>query len=314
MSYLQTLVDEDPRPGRFILTGSHQLMLLQAIAQSLSGRVNLITLLPFSLEELKTVHPDWSLDHYLLQGFYPRIYQNELNPTEAYRNYFKTYLEQDLRLIINVKDLLVFERFLKLCAGRIGQLINYAALANEVGVSSTTIKEWLSVLEASFIIKLLPPYFENFGKRITKSPKLYFIDVGFAAYLLDIHNETQLNRDPLRGALVENMVIIEILKYYLNKGIEPSLYFYRENNGVEIDLLLKQGNQLIPFEIKSAKTFHEYFLKHLYWFKKLLHDRVPQSFLVYDGKSITLSQEIDLVNWHSLSELIQEKLGSENLL
>src|SRR3990167_5354860 len=160
-----------------------------------------------------------------------------------------------------------------------------------------TIKEWLSVLEASFIIKLLPPYFENFGKRITKSPKLYFIDVGFAAYLLDIHNETQLSRDPLRGALVENMIIIEILKFYLNNGTEPSLYFYRENNGTEIDLLLKQGNQLIPFEIKSAKTFHEYFLKHLHWFKKLLPDRVPHSFLIYDGKSVALSQQIDLVNW-----------------
>lgn len=304
LSYLQTIVDADPSPGKFILTGSHQLMLLEAITQSLAGRINLVSLLPFSLEEIKSAHADWPLDNYLFHGFYPRIYHDELNPTEAYRNYLRTYVERDVRLVINIKNLLSFERFLKLCAGRIGQLVNYAALANEVGVSAGTIKEWLSLLEASYIIKLLPPYFENFGKRVTKSPKLYFIDVGLATYLLDINKVSQISHDPLRGALVENLVIMEIFKFYLNRGEEPSFFFYRENNGIEIDLLMKKANEIVPFEIKSSSTLHEAFFKHLKWFKKLLGERVSEAYLVYDGSELKTSDAIQAVNWRNLSNFL----------
>lgn len=306
LSYLQTMVDETPTPGRFILTGSHQLMLHSAITQSLAGRINLITLLPLSIEETKIYYPTLSLDQYLYQGFYPRIYHDNLNPTEVYRNYLQTYVERDIRLLINIKNLKLFERFLRLCAGRTGQIINYDSLANDVGVSAKTIKEWLSLLEASFIIYILPPYFENFGKRIIKSPKLFFIDVGFAAYLLDIHNKSQINRDPLYGALVENLVVIETLKFYFNRGLSSALFYFRENNGTEIDLLIKQGNLLYPIEIKSSQTFHESLLKNLSKFKELLQNRVPQAYLVYNGQEIPRSQKFNVINWRTLDEVLTQ--------
>lgn len=306
LSYLQTMIDENPTPGRFILTGSHQLMLHEVITQSLAGRVNLITLLPFSLEEMKNLQADWDLDTYLYYGFYPRIYHDELNPTESYRNYLQTYVERDVRMLSHIQDLLTFERFLKLCAGRIGQVLNYDSLASDVGVSAKTIKQWLSILEASYLIKILPPYFENFGKRITKAPKLYFVDVGFAAYLLDLHNPSQISRDPLRGALVENLVMMETVKFYFNRGDIPALFYFRENNGAEIDLLLKRANEFTSFEVKASKTFDSSFLKHLKWFKNLLSERNKEAFLVYDGAPLKTSDNISVINWFKLDEALNQ--------
>jgi predicted AAA+ superfamily ATPase len=306
LSYLQTMVDEDPIKGRFILTGSHQLMLHTAITQSLAGRINLITLLPLSIEETMPYYSDWLLDQYLYQGFYPRIYHDELNPTEVYRNYLQTYVERDVRLLINIKDLRLFEKFLRLCAGRTGQTLNYESLAGDTGVSAKTVKEWLSILEASFIIHILPPYFENVGKRLIKSPKLFFVDVGFAAYLLDLHQPAQISRDPLRGALVENFVVMETLKFYLNRGILPSLFYFRENNGAEIDLLIKQGSTLFPLEIKASKTFHESFLRHLTWFKALFKERIPHAYLLYDGVNMPRSDGLSILNWRSLPDALSQ--------
>ncbi len=318
LSYLQTILDADPSPGRYILTGSHQLMLLEAITQSLAGRINLITLLPLSIEELKYfAKPDGTLniDDYLYEGFYPRIYANHLNPTEYYRNYLQTYVERDVRRIINLKDLGTFERFLKLCAGRVGQVLNYDSLANDVGVSAKTIKEWLSILEASFIIKILQPYFENLGKRLNKSPKLYFIDVGLASYLLDLHEPSQINRDPLRGGLIENLCVMEMYKFYLNRGVSPSLYYLREQNGNEIDIILKQGHKLIPFEVKAASTYTSSFLKALKWFKKLLPDRVDEAYLLYNGIDLKMSDNINLCHWSEIDRILQSiNLGQNTKL
>jgi predicted AAA+ superfamily ATPase len=224
-----------------------------------------------------------SLDDYLYQGMYPRIYKNHINPTKFYRDYLQTYVERDVRKMVNVKDLSLFQHFLKLCAGRIGQIFNAHSFSNELGVSQHTVKNWLSILEASFLVFRLQPYFENFGKRLIKSPKLYFTDVGLAAYLLDIVSVGQIVRDPLRGNLVENLIVSECMKNRLNKGIEPSLYYYRDSNQHEVDLLLKTGNALIPIEIKSSQTFNADFLKGLKYFHQLIGSRCPVGFLVYAG-------------------------------
>ncbi|MBS0622204.1 MAG: ATP-binding protein [Verrucomicrobia bacterium] len=283
LSYIQLIVDESQKKGMFILTGSHQLELHQAVTQSLAGRTALLELLPLSLVELADAGIDTSLDEVLLKGGYPRIYKDQLDPTKAYRNYFQTYVERDLRQLIRVKDLVQFQRFVRLCAGRVGQLLNLESLGNDVGISSPTVKEWISILEASYILIRLQPYFENFGKRVVKAPKLYFTDVGLASYLLGIENSAQMARDPLRGNLVENLVVLELMKGRLNKGLDPQLYYFRDAHGHEVDLLFQTGHQLVPIEIKAAKTFHSAFLKNLEFFHKLTEERCNRGFLIYGG-------------------------------
>jgi predicted AAA+ superfamily ATPase len=215
---------------------------------------------------------------------YPRIYSGQLDPTKFYRNYLQTYVERDVRKMINIKDLSLFQRFIKLCASRVGQLFNASNISNELGVSTHTVQHWLSILEASFVVYRLQPYFENFGKRVIKSPKIYFTDVGLATYCLDIHKQEQLARDPLRGNLAENFIISEFIKHRINRGLEAGCYFYRDSNDHEVDLLIKSGNQLIPIEIKSSKTFHPSFLKGLHYFKETVGTRCSQGFLIYAGE------------------------------
>lgn len=283
LSYIQVLVDKKQQKGFFILTGSHQLELHEAISQSLAGRTALVKLLSMSLYELNQAFINLSLEEYLLFGGFPRIFKDNINPTKAYSYYFQTYIERDVRQIINVKDLTQFQRFIKICAGRIGQILQYESLANDVGVSSHTIKSWLSILEASFIIFRLEPYFENFGKRLIKSPKLYFTDVGLLTYLLGIENINQLSRDPLRGNLIENLVLLELLKFRLNKGLEPKLYFFRDAYGHEVDAIFQKGFELVAFEIKSSQTFNKDFLKNLEFFKAIAKERFLNGFLIYTG-------------------------------
>jgi len=286
LSYLQGIVDDVPsKKGLFILTGSHQKELHQSVSQSLAGRTALLTLLPLCLSELPATQQHQDLNYYLYQGMYPRVHQEQhhVSPTKFYRNYLKTYVERDVRQLINLKELSMFQRFIKLCASRIGQLFNASNISNELGVSTTTIHHWLSILEASFLIYRLQPYFENFGKRIIKSSKIYFTDVGLASYCLDIHTPEQLARDPLRGNLVENFIVLEIIKHHVNQGLEPNCYFYRDSNQHEVDLLIKNGHELIPIEIKASKTFHPDFLKGLRYFKEIAHDRCPFGFLIYAG-------------------------------
>lgn len=284
LSYLQGIVDNSPsKKGLFILTGSHQKELHQSVSQSLAGRTAILTLLPLCIDELPKAVQSNVLDSYIYQGMYPRVYQDKLDPTKFYRNYLQTYVEKDVRQLINIKDLSTFKHFIKLCASRVGQLFNANNLSNELGISSNTVNHWVSILEASFLVYRLQPYFENFGKRIIKSPKLYFTDVGLATYCLDIHNTTQLARDPLRGQLVENFIIMEIIKHRVNQGLEPSCYFYRDSNQHEVDLILKRGHELIPIEIKGSKTFHPDFLKGLTYFQGLVKERAPFGYLIYSG-------------------------------
>lgn len=305
LSYIQLIVDENPQKGMFLLTGSHQLELHQAITQSLAGRTALLTLLPMSLSELNSAGIDLDLDSSLLSGGYPRIYKDDLNPTKAYRNYFQTYVERDLRQLLHVKDLSQFQRFIKICAGRIGQLLNLEGLGNEVGVSSNTVKEWFSILEASFILFRLQPYFENFGKRIVKSPKIYFYDVGLAAYLLGIETGEQMSRDPLRGNLFENLVILELLKTRLNQGMDPQLYFFRDSHGHEVDVIYQSGNSLVPIEIKSSKTFHKDYLKNISFFQKVVGDRYKEGILIYSGEQEHTIQSCKLLNYRHATNALK---------
>jgi uncharacterized protein len=308
LSYIQTIVDKKNQKGVFILTGSHQFELQQAITQSLAGRTALLTLLPMSIGELLKADIDPSLEDILLKGGYPRIYKDHLDPTKAYRNYFQTYVERDLRQLINVKDLGQFERFIRICAGRIGQILNLEEIGGEVGVSSHTVKHWISMLEASFIIFRLQPYFDNFGKRIIKSPKLFFTDVGLAAYLLGIENKLQVSRDPLKGHLVENLIILELMKWRLNHGLDPQLYYYRDIQKNEVDVIFKHGSELIPIEIKSSKTYNPEFLKGLHFFQNLTGDRAPKGYLIYAGEQQQAIHGIYLLNYkHAIKAVSSSK-------
>jgi predicted AAA+ superfamily ATPase len=301
LSYIQVLVDETEMKGQFILTGSHQLQLRQEITQSLAGRTALLTLLPFALEEVKSGSTQLSNQELILKGFFPRIWKDNLNPTRAYQNYYKTYVERDLRQLINLKNFMLFEKFIKLLAGRTGQILNLNSLSNEVGVSSNTLKEWLSILEASFVVFQLKPYFENFGKRVIKSPKIYFTDSGLLCYLLGIEEVKQLVRDPLSGAIFENFVILEFFKARYNQGLDSNFYFFRDSNGREIDLLQKKGSQFDIFEIKSAETFQKNFIKNLKYFENLT-GKVRKSYLVYSGNT-QLRSEATVLNFRELSQI-----------
>jgi predicted AAA+ superfamily ATPase len=267
-SYIQPLVDERHIPGQFILTGSQQFEVMEGISQSLAGRTAILKLLPFSIEELSVEGDLPSLDKLLLTGFYPRIYDMGLEPTRAMGDYVETYVERDLRRLINVRELGLFEKFLRLCAGRSGQLLNLQSLANDTGISHTTARGWLTILEASYIIYVLKPYYRNISKRLIKSPKLYFYDVGLASYLLGIENENQVARDPLRGNLFEGMVVMEALKFRLNRGKRDNMSFYRDSSGNEVDLVLEVGSSVFPVEIKGGVTISRDYFKGLRSFEK----------------------------------------------
>jgi len=283
LSYIQGIVDREKKAGMFILTGSHQPGLHQSVSQSLAGRTAVLTLLPFSLSELRNYRKNWEPLDLIVKGAYPRIHDKDLKPFRFFNGYMQTYIERDVRALINLKDLRSFQQFFTLLAGRIGQVVNYTSLSNDVGVSSTTIKNWISVLKASFVIFELPPFFENIRKRVVKSPKIYFNDVGLAAYLLGIETADQVSRDPLRGGLYENLLILEVLKSCLNYGKRPELFFYRDTHGNEVDLIIKAARNLIPFEIKSAATFTPEFLKGIEHFRKIASDRCSKGYVLYNG-------------------------------
>ena len=303
LSYIQARVDEHAINGEFVLMGSHQLELKTAIAQSLAGRTGILTLLPLSIEEMSKAEIVFeSFETYAFQGFLPRIYDQKQRPRQAWSNYYQTYVERDVRLLIQLKNVSLFEKFLKLLAGRVGQVFNANSLANDVGVDAKTIKHWLSILEASFIIFKLPPYFENFGKRVIKSPKYYFIDVGLLVFLLGIEKPEQITRDPLVGAIFENLIVIEMLKMRLNQGELANLYYYRDSNGHEVDILLQQGRELIGIEVKSSSTYH---VKQFSGLDKLakLSSCMTKQVLIYNGQQRELSNNKQMLRFHQVAEI-----------
>jgi uncharacterized protein len=304
LSYIQGIVDAQEDLGLFILTGSHQLLLQKEISQSLAGRTGILHLMPFSMHELQQAGLEQSLDQQLFYGFYPRIYKDRIEPQRFYRDYVQTYIERDLKLMIKLKDLDQFQRFLSLCATRLGQTIDYTHFANALGMSRHTIKEWLSLLKASFIITTLPPYFKNFGKRIVKSSKLYFNDVGLVCYLLGIRTQEQVVHHPLRGPLFENLVINEVMKTQYNYGQETSLYFYRDSQQSEVDLLFQKGLELIAMEIKSSQTFHPSFLKGLAKLKSLIKGSPLKGYLIYSGEHEQKVHHYQVLNYKHINNVI----------
>lgn len=304
LSYIQVIIDEIDQKGMFILTGSHQAELHEAVSQSLAGRTSLLRLLPLSLQEMRQAHIQDSLEEIILKGGYPKIYKENLPVSNAYSSYFQTYVERDVRQILQVKDIIQFERFIKLTASRVGQLVNYASLASDVGVSAATIREWIAVLEATYILFRLPPYFENFGKRLIKSPKLYFTDTGLACHLLGIETVEQLIKDPLYGNLFENWVVMELIKARYNQALDPHFYFYRDVLGKEVDLLLQRGSRLIPIEIKSSKTFSSSFLQGLEYFHEQTPKKAEGGAVIYGGKQTQKLGIFELFTPENCSELM----------
>ena len=301
-SYLQTRVDDKQRMGEFVLTGSQQFGLLSHITQTLAGRVGLVQLLPFSMQELRAAKATpLQLDEQLWRGLYPPIYDRALNPTQWFSNYVMTYVERDVRQIIEVQNLSLFQRFLKMCAARCGQLMNMSSMANDCGVSHKTIAAWLSVLEAGYVVFMLQPHHQNFGKRLVKTPKLYFYDTGLAAYLMGIEDASHLSIHSARGALFENLVIAEFMKHRLNQGLASNLYFWRNSTGEEVDLVLEVGERLQPVEIKSGQTFHSDFLVGLQKWQRYAGPTSLAPHLIYGGDTSMLRSGVSVQSWRDLA-------------
>lgn len=291
-------VDETrKKKGQYILTGSHQPLLHQTVSQTLAGRTALLRLLPFSMDELQRVpRQKTHADALILQGGMPEVCTEHLEPSTYYRNYFQTYIERDVRQLMEIRNLPAFERFMVLLAGRVGQLVNLSSLSTEIGVSHTTLSGWLGLLEASFVVFRLQPFFSNISKRVVRSPKLYFTETGLAAYLLGLENENQVMRDPLRGALFENLIVTELLKARLNKDAAPNLYFLRTEKGFEIDIIYRAGTDIIPIEIKSSMSYHPDLVRNLKTFcESEKHAR--NSLLIYTGDSYSSFNDIRCLNY-----------------
>ena len=254
LSWIQVRVDESGKKGEYVLTGSHQPLLKEKVSQSLAGRTALVTLLMFSISELEAAGVAPSRDELLYRGFLPRIYSDGLDPTTANEEYYRTYVERDVRQLVQVENQTAFETFVRLLAGRVGQVVNLQSLSDDVGVDAKTLKRWLSVLEASYVIVRLPPYYRNLGKRLVKSPKVYFTDVGLVSYLLGITDPSQVARDPLYGGLFENMVVMDFYKTRFNRQLRQDFYYIRDNSGIEVDFVVEQNRRLHLFEIKGAMT------------------------------------------------------------
>ncbi len=300
-SYLQGMVDADRRPGRFILTGSQQFGLLAGVTQSLAGRVGMTRLLPLAAAEIPSIGSgQLNVDNALLMGGYPALHAQAIQPADWFASYIATYAERDVRQVLNIQNLPTFQRFLRLCAGRTGQLLNVSALASEAGITANTAKSWLAVLESSDLIHLLPPYFRNFGKRLVKAPKLYFLDTGLACWLLGIRSEDVLNLHPMRGALFENWVVGEFIKARYNQGLPADLYFWRDNNGLEADLMFERGGRLQMVEIKSGQTITSDTVRAGQRAIRMAVDEALPPWLVHGGDESQVRSGVNIVGWRDL--------------
>lgn len=304
LNTIQVLADASKEKGRFILTGSHQPKLHEGISQSLAGRTGILKLLPLSIEELADAGILLSRDEYIFNGLMPRLYDEHIPPTLLYPAYKETYVEKDVRQLIKVTNQHSFETFLKLLAGRVGQVVNLSDLAGDIGISSTTLNAWLSVLEASYIIFRLPCYFKNFGKRLIKAPKIFFTEIGLAASLLGIENLSQVGRDPLLGGLFENLVVLEALKTRYNAGKpSPGLYYFRVQGRNKVDLLIEENRQLIPVEIKAGRTLDPEFAKELRKFMGFAADECINPTVIYAGDTTVTLQGVKFDNFRNISKI-----------
>lgn len=304
-SYIQQIVDE--KDIHFALSSSQNFQLLQNITQSLAGRTAIFNLMPLSYNELSEA--DYTFDRaedLVFKGGYPRLFDKNIDPLIYYQNYISTYVERDVRLIKNIENLSVFVRFIQLCAGRIGQIVNFQSLANDTGVSLNTIKSWLSVLEASYIVYLHKPHYNNLNKRITKTPKLYFYDTGLACSLLQIQSKEQLYSHYLVGGLFENFVLNEMNKTYLNKGLKPSFYFWQNKDKKEIDIIIDKGMELFPFEVKVAQTKNTHFFDNLLYWKKLNNTPPELLNVIYGGNDNFKTSNGNFISWRHIAQTIEQ--------
>jgi len=303
-SFIQTIADQDRIMGQYILSGSQHFPLLERITQSLAGRVSLVRLLPLQFSELKDAKLFINhLSGIIFKGFYPAIFDRNIPPAQYYTNYIETYVERDLRSMINIRDLTSFRTFLKLCAGRVGQITNMVSLANDCGISSPTAKSWLSILEASFIIFLLPPYYRNFNKRLIKSPKLYFYDTGLVCNLLGMQQESQVDTYYQKGALFENLVIAEIMKQKLHEGNTTPFYYWRDNTGNEIDLIIENFQAIEAYEMKAGATINQDFFKAFKYLAGIKTLQVSSQTLVYGGDQEQQREGVNIVGWSQIDHL-----------
>jgi len=300
-SYIQTIVDKNNTPGMFVLTGSQQFELMDKLSQSLAGRTAIIRLLPFSLSEVYKKNDNLNLDSVLSTGFYPRIFDKGLDPYNAMEFYVNTYIERDLRRLINIKDLSKFQTFLKLCAGRTGQILNMSSLSNECGVSHNTVSGWLTILEASYLIKRVKPFYKNFNKRLVKAPKLFFIDTGLVCYLLGINSPQHLQMHPLRGAVFETFVFSELLKSNFNRAMPDNIYYFRDRKGHEVDLILDNGVNITGIEVKSGKTISSSFFKNLKYLSDI-SDISIKNRLIYGGNKNYIRENVEIVSWRNVKQ------------
>lgn len=305
LSFIQVTADETNKPGQYIISGSENLLLSERISQSLAGRVAIFNLLPLSMSELKTAKLlEQDAFSQIYKGFYPRIYDQNISATDFYSNYVNTYIERDVRLIKNIGDISNFQRFMQLLAGRAGQLSNASAIANDLNVDSKTANSWLNILEASFIIFRLPPYFRNFGKRVIKNSKIYFHDVGLLAYLLGINNTTDMDVHFARGALFENLIVSEIMKRIINFNLHVKPYFWRDSAGNEIDILLDKGNTIDRLEIKASKTYKSEFSKGFDYWDELTRQNKQEgnNYVIYNGDTESKVKNYKLLNWKNVDK------------
>ena len=311
LSYIQTIVDSKKINGFYILTGSNQFEYMKSLGQSLAGRTGILKLLPFSFKERYSTEIP-SVEDMLYQGFYPRIYDQQIQPGFFYSSYLMTYIERDIRLISQIQNLSLFQKFIELCAGRTGQVLNKNSLANECGISNKTVEEWLSLLETSFIIFRLRPYYKNWNKRIVKSPKLYFYDTGLVSYLLRIESPEQIIYHPLRGELFETYVVSEFLKKRFHVGARENIYYFRDNNKNEVDIIIDTASGPIPVEIKSGKTVHRQFFKGLDYFGGMSHSYKRSGLII--GRNIYEKRSSYLIAGHdNIYGLYHDLTNNNNL-
>lgn len=306
LSYIQTYVDQEKKNGYFILTGSQNFLVTQAISQTLAGRMAVLTLLPLSIRELLESKLVTNYEQAIFYGGYPRIFEQDLLPYEWYPSYILNYIERDARQITQLVDLGAFQRFIKLCAGRTGQILNVSALATDAGINPQTAKSWLSVLQASYIIVLLQPHFMNFSKRLIKSPKLYFLDTGIACSLLEIRSEQDLRNHYLRGGLFESMIINELYKQYYNQGIQPGLYFWRDSHGHEMDCIIDRGSKLIPIEIKAGETIDSSYFDGLEYWNEMAKADPEEGYVIYGGKENQSRSKGNVISWRAISKVVDK--------
>lgn len=303
LSYLQTHIDSLKEEGIFILTGSHNYLMMEKISQSLAGRVGIITLLPCSIKEIKLFNKRISVNELIYNGFYPRLYDKKIRPHSFYKSYLNTYIERDVRLLKNISDYNTFAGFVKIMAGYTGQILNTKAIADDCGISHNTVKAWLSILETSYIIYRLPPYYKNFKKRIIKNPKIYFYDTGLVCYLLSIKSSEEFDTHYLRGSIFETFIISEIMKYLYNHYEKFNLFYWRDNHKKEIDLIIDNGDTVKSLEIKSSHTFNKEMTQGLKYWSKISSFPLNDSYLVYRGDNDMLYNNINVINWRKINTI-----------